>query len=83
MVYFEADRIVVKISMKKFFAPNITMAGRVARAIWGLGLIAAGLLLFRSSKWACVVFMVFGVFALYEAARGWCIMRACGIKTRM
>jgi len=74
---------VVKITMKKFFAPNITTAGRVVRAIWGFGLIAAGLLFFHSKWWACLGFVLFGLFALYEAMRGWCIMRACGIKTRM
>jgi len=27
--------------------------------------------------------VVGGVFSLYEAVRGWCIMRACGIKTKI
>jgi hypothetical protein len=25
---------------------------------------------------------VLGVFCLYEATRGWCLLRACGIKTK-
>jgi len=24
-----------------------------------------------------------GVFVLFEALRGWCVLRACGIKTRL
>lgn len=73
----------VNVSMKKFFAPNLTGRGRLVRAIWGMALIIAGLLLSGSHLWACVVLVLFGLFAIYEAIRGWCIMRACGIKTRM
>jgi hypothetical protein len=28
-----------------------------------------------------VIFLVAGLFTLYEAAQGWCALRACGIKT--
>jgi hypothetical protein len=24
-----------------------------------------------------------GLFALFEALRGWCVLRACGLKTRI
>jgi hypothetical protein len=66
--------------MGKFFAPNITRLGRIVRAVWGLALIIAGLLLWARSTWICLVLVASGAFALYEAARGWCVMRACGIK---
>jgi hypothetical protein len=69
--------------MNKFFAPNINGWGRLARAIWGLGLIVAGAFFSGGHGWVAFVLILFGVFALYEAIRGWCIMRACGIKTRM
>jgi hypothetical protein len=36
----------------------------------------------RYSLWACLALVVVGVFGLFEAARGWCVARACGIKTR-
>ena len=69
--------------MRKFFVPNLDRRGRVVRAIFGAGCIAGGVVLAQYSWWACAVLAVAGVFAFYEAARGWCIVRACGIKTRM
>jgi hypothetical protein len=69
--------------MGKFFAPNINRLGRVVRAVWGVALIVAGLLLWNRSTWVCILLVAFGAFALYEAARGWCVMRACGIKTKL
>ena len=69
--------------MGTFFAKNIGRRGRIVRAVWGAGLIAAGLLLWGRSRWMCLVLVALGVFALYEAGRGWCFMRACGIKTRL
>jgi hypothetical protein len=69
--------------MKKFFAPNIGTAGRVARAVWGLVLMIAGFFFLDSSKVFSVLLFLFGAFALYEALRGWCIMRACGVKTKL
>jgi hypothetical protein len=69
--------------MGTFFAKNIDRRGRIVRAVWGAGLIVAGLLLWERSAWICIALLAFGVFALYEAGRGWCVMRACGIKTRL
>lgn len=74
---------VLSIVMAKFFAPNITTPGRVVRALWGLALIIAGVLLWTRSAWICFLLVASGVFALYEAARGWCLIRACGIKTKL
>jgi hypothetical protein len=48
-----------------------------------LALIVAGLLVSARSGWICIALLAAGVFALYEAARGWCLMRACGIKTKL
>ena len=70
--------------MGKFFDPNIGRAGRIARAIYGVTLMAGGVAACCYwSAWAGAALIVFGAFALYEAFRGWCIMRACGIKTRL
>jgi len=66
----------------KFFNPNITIAGRILRTIWGLACIAGGIALRSRSTWAFWLLMLAGLFALFEAVRGWCIVRACGIKTR-
>ena len=70
--------------MRNFFAQNIDRRGRIARAMWGVALIVAGVL-FRGARsgWICLVLVASGGFALYEAVRGWCLMRACGIKTKL
>ena len=69
--------------MGQFFARNIDRTGRIVRAAGGVALIIAGILLSGRSGWVCFLLVAFGVFALYEAARGWCLMRACGIKTKL
>jgi hypothetical protein len=32
--------------------------------------------------WLAVLLAMAGVFGLFEALRGWCLMRACGVKTK-
>ena len=60
---------------------NINRNGRLMRATLGLvSLLAAGY--FASDHvWLAVVFVALGLFTLFEASRGWCAFRACGIKT--
>ena len=67
----------------KFFDPNIGRTGRIVRAVYGVILIGAGLALSGYSLWICLALVTAGAFGLFEAARGWCLMRACGIKTRL
>ena len=74
---------VLKIVMGRFFARNIDRRGRIVRAVWGVVLIVAGLLLSARSRGICFALAAFGAFALYESVRGWCLMRACGIKTKL
>ena len=69
--------------MVKFFAPNIDRRGRVVRASGGLALIVGGLVISKPGRWTCSALVVVGGFMLYEAVRGWCLMRACGIKTKL
>jgi hypothetical protein len=75
--------LVLMLVMGKFWAGNIDRRGRIVRAVWGVALIIAGLLLSKHSKWLCLTLVAAGAFALYEAVRGWCLMRACGIKTKL
>ena len=74
---------VLRVGMGNFFARNIDRRGRIVRAVWGLALIVAGVLVWPRSAWICVALAAAGAFALYEAVRGWCVMRACGIKTKL
>jgi hypothetical protein len=40
-------------------------------------------LLIRTQLAASIALLALAAFVLFEAARGWCFLRACGIKTRL
>jgi hypothetical protein len=69
--------------MSKFFARNIDRSGRIARVIFGGLLVLGGIAALFWSIWAGIGLIAGGAFSLFEAFRGWCVVRACGIKTRM
>ena len=69
--------------MKSFFRPNIDSRGRWLRAIVGSLLAVGGLLAGVHVLWLGMVLILSGGFVLFEAVRGWCVMRACGIRTRL
>jgi hypothetical protein len=69
--------------MSRFFNRNIDSRGRLARGVWGALLLIAGIIMADYILWVCLVLVVLGLFAIFEALRGWCLLRACGIKTRM
>ena len=67
--------------MKPYFRPNISRAGRVVRGLIALTLLAAALLEF---PWPVRLGLAAaGIFVAFEAFRGWCALRACGLKTRL
>jgi hypothetical protein len=68
------------------FARNINGRGRLVRGISGGLLLLAGGLVFGPEPWrlwTCLGLLASGAFVIFEAVRGWCIMRACGVRTRM
>lgn len=65
-----------------FFRPNINKVGRLIRCVLGLAMLIAGVLLLQTSRVAAIVLFASAAFVLFEAARGWCVMRACGVKTK-
>ena len=69
--------------MNKFFRPNLEKPGRLVRGIGGVLFVAGGLALCGRSLPGAVILIIGGGFMLFEAVRGWCVMRACGIKTRL
>jgi hypothetical protein len=69
--------------MNRFFDRNIDRKGRFARGLLGVALLAAAALSLAQSVWLAVLLAAAGVFCLFEAFRGWCLARACGIKTRL
>lgn len=69
--------------MSDFFRPNIKRQGRIARGVIGTLCLIAGIILVDVRLWLGLIFVVAGLFALFEALRGWCLARACGIKTKI
>jgi hypothetical protein len=69
--------------MKSFCAPNITIKGRLVRGLAAVGLLVGAGFAFRLSAWIAIPLLLAGGFTLFEAFRGWCALRACGIKTRL
>ncbi len=68
--------------MSAFCARNITGLGRWLRGLMALGFLAAGVGMFPRVWWVGVLLLGAGAFGAWEALRGWCLLRACGIKTR-
>jgi len=69
--------------VSRFFQPNIKRQGRIARGVIGSLCLIAGIILVDFLLWLGLIFVVAGLFAIYEAVRGWCLARACGIKTKV
>ena len=74
------------------FTRNIDRAGRWARGISGvLFLVIAFFVLLRGIeiggvpvRWTIgIVSAIFGIFQVFEALVGWCVMRALGFRTPM
>ena len=68
--------------MSGFFRPNIKRNGRIARGVIGTVCLIAGIILLDHKPWLGWVLIGMGLFAIFEALRGWCLARACGIKTK-
>jgi len=69
--------------MKRFFAPNIDGKGRLVRGLMGVALLAVAAFSIRESIWLAALLAAAGAFGIFEALRGWCLARACGIKTKL
>lgn len=68
--------------VKHFFRPNINHRGRIARGVIGSLLLIAGIIVVDFQLAVGLVFVVSGLFAMVEAVLGWCVARACGIRTK-
>ena len=69
--------------MKTFFAPNISRSGRWVRAVLAVLLLAGGFIAVRHLVWLGVMLFISSAVGFIEAVRGWCFLRACGIKTKL
>ena len=68
--------------MPKLFSRNIDNRGRLIRAIIGVVLVVGAIVGWFYSIWITLVLGASAGFTFFEAARGWCGLRACGIKTK-
>ena len=68
--------------MKSLFPRNIDNKGRIVRGLCALTLLAGAVFGFTVSVWLGLVLLASGIFVAFEAIRGWCGLRACGIKTK-
>ena len=66
-----------------FWSRNIGAGGRAIRIAGGLLLLAATIITaLNGSRWLALILGISAAFVLYEGVRGWCLLRACGLKTR-
>ena len=69
--------------MSRFFNRNIGFQGRMVRGVIGAILLISGIIMADFELWICLTLVAIGLFVIFEAVRGWCFARACGIKTRL
>jgi len=69
--------------VRNFFRPNLQRNGRIARGVIGTLCLITGIILVDFNLWLGLIFVAAGLFAIYEALSGWCLARACGIKTKI
>ena len=65
-----------------FLRPNLDTKGRIIRAIAALVMAIAAVLMWSHSRTAGIALAGSALFVAFEAARGWCALRACGVKTK-
>jgi hypothetical protein len=68
--------------VSRFFQPNLNFRGRMARGVIGALCLIAGIVLVDYRLWLGLIFVAAGLFAIFESLRGWCLVRACGVKTK-
>ena len=69
--------------MSQFFRPNLKRTGRIARGVTGTLCLIAGIVVVDYVLGLGLIFVVAGLFAIYEALSGWCLDPACGVKTKI
>ena len=69
--------------MKSFFQSNIGKKDRLARGLCAVALFAGAWFALDFSAWLGLALGAGGGFVLFEALRGWCVLRACRIRTKL
>jgi hypothetical protein len=69
--------------MNGFFSRNLNFQGRMVRGVLGALLLIAGIIMADFELWICLPLVVLGLFVIFEAVRGWCLARACAIRSKL
>ena len=69
--------------MRSLFLRNIDNKGRLIRGLFALALLVGAGFGFTLSPWLGIALLGSGLFVAFEAWRGWCALRACGIRTKL
>ena len=69
--------------MNRFFQPNLSHHGRMARGVLGALCLIVGIIVAGDFTLWGLILVVAGLFAIFESIRGWCLLRACGLKTKL
>ncbi|MGA2788730.1 MAG: DUF2892 domain-containing protein [Verrucomicrobiota bacterium] len=68
--------------MNRFFKPNLNFRGRMARGVIGALCLVAGIVIAGDYSLWGLIFVGAGLFAIFESVTRWCLVRACGLKTK-
>ena len=68
--------------MSRFFHRNIGYQSRLVRGVLGSVLFILGVALPSAPIWTRLILVGAGAFAVFEAVRGWCLVRACGFRAK-
>ena len=71
------------LAVSDFFRPNLKRSGRIARGVIGTLCLVAGIVVAGDVSLWGLILVAAGLFAIYEALSGWCVARACGLKTKI
>jgi hypothetical protein len=69
--------------VSRFFQPNINHRGRLARGVIGALCLMAGIVIAGDFSLWGLVLVAAGLFAIFEAVTRWCVVRACGLKSKV
>jgi ligand-binding SRPBCC domain-containing protein len=69
--------------MKTLIVPNLQSEGRWARGAIALIFGAIAFVVIPFSRRLGLILFLVAIFTVFEAVRGWCVLRACGIRTQI
>jgi hypothetical protein len=68
--------------MSRFFNRNLSYQGRLARGVLGSALFILGLTRANALPWIQGFLIGAGALAIFQALRGWSLVRACGFRPK-